>query len=68
MQSLRGRRFGSTRRLFFLFALAFYRENPWMTAAQCANFIIGVLVHTALRWSMWRSAAESDASSETAAA
>jgi hypothetical protein len=33
MQSLRGRRFGSTRRLFFLFALAFYRENPWMTAA-----------------------------------
>ncbi len=33
--------------VFCFFALGFYRENPWMTAAAVANILIGFAVHFA---------------------
>jgi len=33
-----------------LFALGFWRENAWMTAASCVNLLVGVAVHGVPWW------------------
>jgi len=35
---------------FCFFALGFYRENPWMTAAAGINLLIGIALHASPHW------------------